>query len=76
LENIKTKSSKSTWSATLEQLEKSAVLQSEIVEIEMNPTQEVESCLVHSGPKITKVVKTESDTGEVSDTKLTELEVE
>lgn len=42
----------------------------------MNPTQGVESDLAHSGLEMTEVSQCESDTGEGSDTKLTEPEVE
>jgi len=42
----------------------------------VNPTQEIESGLVHSCLEITKVVHTESNTGEASDTDITELDIE
>lgn len=74
MENIKTKRSKSTRSRTSEQPETSIVLESETVETEVNPMQEVEPGLVHYGPEVIEVVQSESDTGEVSDQ--TKLEVE
>ena len=76
MENSKTELSKSTGSRTSKQPETSTILQSERVEVQVNPMQEVELGLVHSGLEITKIVQTKSDTGEVLDMELTKLEVE
>lgn len=76
LEKIKTKRSNSTGSKASNEPETSTILQSEWVETELNTTQEVESCLVHSGPEIAKVVHKKSGTSEFSDTRLTEPNVE
>ena len=76
MEKIKIERSKSIGFGTLEQLETSTILHCEILETKLNPMKEVELGLVHSGSEITKVVWTESNIGEFSNTELTEPDVE
>jgi len=62
LDKIKTERSKSIGSKASKEPKTLIILQAKTIETEVNPSQEVEPGLVHSGPKITNVVQTESDT--------------
>lgn len=55
LEKIKIERLKSTWSKASEELEMSTILQYETIQTKVNPTQDVESNLVYSGPEINKL---------------------
>lgn len=55
LEKIKIERSRSTGSKASEEHQTSTILQSEEIETKVNPTQEIESVLVHSGPEINEV---------------------